>query len=70
MVHEKTDYTVLNLAAYYALCLFTITFVVFMSSTQSFIMTDLLGSTKKIVSGCEHKKKKKKDEKRELALLT
>lgn len=50
MAHERTDYTLVNLAAYYLLCLFAITFVVFMASTQSFILTDILGPRKKIVS--------------------
>lgn len=34
-----------NIISYYLLCMATIAFVVFMASTQSFILTDLLGMT-------------------------
>lgn len=44
------DYSFTNLVSYYVLCLTTIMFVVFMSSTQSFILTDVIGRHQKIVS--------------------
>jgi hypothetical protein len=46
----RIDFTLLNLVSYYALCLFAITFVVFMASTQSFVLTDILGVKDHVVS--------------------
>lgn len=46
---QRIDYTLYNLVSYYLLCLFAITFVVFMASTQSFVLTDILGVKEHIV---------------------
>lgn len=47
MAYSK-PYTKLNFVAFTAACFFTISFVVFMSSTQSFFLTDVLGISTKI----------------------
>ena len=49
-VGVMTEFSPVNKISYMVLCLFIISFLVFLSSTQPFVLTEILGDSQYIVS--------------------